>query len=121
VKITPVWAVAFLLVAAGGALAYGAVSSSVNPYLSVSDAVGDQAHLRGEVQVLANLSSWSTDDAGVLHLVLSDGAATIAVTYAGVPPQSLQQGQQVVAIGTLSPDRTMTATRLLTKCPSKYE
>jgi len=120
-KIKPVYAVAFLLVVAGGALAYSSLSSSVNPYLTVSDAVGNPAHLQREVQVLATLSSWSIDDAGTMHLVITDKDASLAVTYAGVPPQSLQEGQQIVAIGTLVSDRTMNATRLLVKCPSKYQ
>jgi cytochrome c-type biogenesis protein CcmE len=43
------------------------------------------------------------------------------VTYEGVPPQSLQQGQQIVAIGTMVSGQAMNAKRLLMKCPSKYE
>lgn len=120
-KITPVYAVAAILIVAGGALAYGALSSSVNPYLTVSQASADPGTFGKEVQVLANLSSWSIDDAGTMHLVLTDGRASLDVNYAGIPPQSLQQGQRIVAIGSLASTHSMNATRLLVKCPSKYE
>ncbi len=120
-KITPVHAVAAILIVTGAALAYGALSSSVNPYLTVSQASADPGMFGEEVQVLATLSSWSIDDAGAMHLVITDGTASLAVTYAGPPPQGLQQGQQIVAIGTLVSGQTMNATRLLVKCPSKYE
>ncbi len=120
-KIRPVHVVAVLLVIAGGFLAYESLSSSVNPYLTVSQASGDPANLRGEVQVLATLSSWSVDDRGTLHLVITDGNATMGVRYSGIPPQGLQGGQSIVAIGTLDSPGSLNASRLLVKCPSKYE
>ena len=110
-----------ILLIAGGVLAYDALTSSINPYLNVSQAAAQPINSDREIQVLATLSSWSFDDDGAMHLSITDGNASMAVEYRGVPPQSLQEGQQIVAIGSLVTGHSMNATRILTKCPSKYE
>ena len=119
-RIRPLYLV--ILVLAGGSifLAYSALTPSINPYLSVSQVSGG-AYAEREVQVLAILEDWSVGEEGSLRLRLSDGNATLNVTYHGIPPQGLTRGQKIVAIGVLHPPDSMDATRLLVKCPSKYE
>ncbi len=119
VKLTHLVAVVLLI--AGGFLAYDTVSSSINPYLTVTQVTANPANFPGEIQVLATLSSWSFDDAGALHLTITDGNASIEVYYSGTPPQSMQKEQKIVVIGTLASENSMNATRILTKCPSKYD
>ena len=120
-NIRPTWVVAAILLIAGGVLAYDALTSSINPYLTVSQAAAQSGNSEKEIQGLATLSSWSFDDNGAMHLSITDGNVSMVVFYRGVPPQSLQEGQQIVAIGSLAPGHSMNATRILTKCPSKYE
>ncbi len=115
------YAVVAVLLVAGGALAYDVLTSSINPYLTVSQAVADPGYHQKEVQILATVTSWSFDDAGALDLDITDGNSSMKVHYKGVTPQSLQEGQNIVAIGVLTSGTSMNATRILTKCPSKYE
>jgi cytochrome c-type biogenesis protein CcmE len=73
------------------------------------------------VQVLATLEDWSVSEDGALLLRITDGNATLNVTYRGLPPQGLTKGQKIVAIGVLHPPDNLDSRRLLVKCPSKYE
>lgn len=113
--------VAVILLIAGGYLAYDTVSSSINPYLTVTQVTANPADFPREIQILATLSSWSFDDAGALHLTITDGNTSMKVYYSGTPPQSMQKDQKIVVIGTLVSGDSLHATRILTKCPSKYE
>ena len=120
-KIKPVHIVGLILAFTGIFLAYNALSSSINPYLTVSQASMDSTRLGQEVQILATVSGWSTGQDGSLVLNLTDGASAMYATYRGVPPQGLREGQKIVAIGILETPARLNATRLLVKCPSKYE
>lgn len=120
-NIRPIHVVAVILLIAGGVLAYDALTSSINPYLTVSQASAQIPGHGNEIQVLATLSSWAYDNEGAMHLAITDGNVSMDVNYRGIPPQGLQQGQKIVAIGSLAPDHSLNATRILTKCPSKYE
>jgi cytochrome c-type biogenesis protein CcmE len=118
--IRPLYLVVLVLLAGSIFLAYTALAPSINPYLSVGQ-VRSGSYAEREVQVLAILQDWSVGEDGALVLRLSDGNETLNVTYRGVPPQGLTRGQDIVAIGVLHPPDTLDATRLLVKCPSKYE
>ena len=119
-QIRPLYLVVLVLIGGSIFLVYSALAPSINPYLSVSQ-VRDGAYAEREVQVLAILEDWSVGEDGGLVLRLTDGNATLNVTYRGLPPQGLTKGQNIVAIGVLHPPDGMDATRLLVKCPSKYE
>ncbi len=56
-----------------------------------------------------------------LSFKLTDGKQTIPVTYHGVVPDTFKYGVEVVIEGKLAADHTFYATKLLAKCPSKYE
>ncbi|MDD5308963.1 MAG: cytochrome c maturation protein CcmE [Deltaproteobacteria bacterium] len=44
------------------------------------------------------------------------------VTYAGIIPDAMQDGRELIVQGVLGPDRrSFAATEIMTKCPSKYE
>lgn len=118
--IRPLYLVVLILIGGSIFLVYSALAPSINPYLSVSQ-VRSGAYAEREVQVLAILEDWSVGEEGALMLRLSDGNATLNVTYRGLPPQGLTKGQKIVAIGVLHPPDGLNATRLLVKCPSKYE
>ncbi|NIV47932.1 MAG: hypothetical protein GWN46_14570, partial [Gammaproteobacteria bacterium] len=50
-----------------------------------------------------------------------DGAATLAVHYHGIIPDTFVDGADVVVEGQLQSDGVFSAHTLLAKCPSKYE
>ncbi len=122
-KIKAVHIIVFALVALSAIFAYDAFSSFINPYLAVSDVVGNEEYIGKEIQILDTVANGSLHLAedGTLLFDLTDGKATIAVTYSGVHPQGLKEGQKAVAIGKLTAPYHMNATQLLVKCPSKYE
>lgn len=106
------------------ALAYDAFSSYVNPYLSVTDvAKNNVAYVNKDVQVLGKVvngsSGWADD--GSFHFDLTDMQSTIRVTYGASPPANFQEGQEVVAKGTIVSPSHLDASEILVKCPSKYE
>jgi len=122
-KLKPVYIIVALLIVVSAILAIDAFSSYVNPYSTVSEIAGDDCYIGKEVQILADIANRSIhwDEYGSLLFNITDGEATIAVTYSGVPPQSFTDRQKVVAIGVQTTPYHMNATQLLVKCPSKYE
>jgi cytochrome c-type biogenesis protein CcmE len=53
---------------------------------------------------------------------MTDGKEMIGVVYPGLMPDAFGGGREVVVEGTFDPRaRTLHATKLVTKCPSKYE
>ena len=57
-----------------------------------------------------------------LTFQMTDGTEAISVVYDGLMPDAFADGREVVVEGTFRhADRTLHATKLVTKCPSKYE
>ena len=57
-----------------------------------------------------------------LTFQMTDGAEAITVVYDGLMPDAFADGREVVVEGTFrQSDRTLHASKLVTKCPSKYE
>lgn len=57
-----------------------------------------------------------------LTFQMTDGAEAIGVVYDGLMPDAFAEGREVVVEGTFRhADRTLHASKLVTKCPSKYE
>lgn len=53
---------------------------------------------------------------------MTDGKAVIGVIYDGLMPDAFAEGREVVVEGTFDrPAHTLHASKLVTKCPSKYE
>ena len=122
--------VAVVLVFVGIAFSTTTSESFVNPYKSVSEVVGKAQSYQGrQVQVqgyvVEGSVKWVPKN---LNFTLTDGRASIRVAYYGVIPSTFPLGRKlgpnsridVVAIGVLRGD-TLVASKLLVKCPSKYE
>lgn len=122
-KIKAVHIIVFVLVALSAIFAYDAFTSYINPYLTVSQVAGNDKYIGKEVQILDTVANGSRNlrEDGSLLFDLTDGQATIAVTYSGVQPQGFKEGQKIVVIGKLTSPYHVNATQLLVKCPSKYE
>jgi cytochrome c-type biogenesis protein CcmE len=57
-----------------------------------------------------------------LEFQMTDGKEAIHVVYDGLMPDAFAEGRDVVVEGTFRhSDRTLHASKLVTKCPSKYE
>jgi cytochrome c-type biogenesis protein CcmE len=57
-----------------------------------------------------------------LTFKMTDGKEAIGVQYDGLKPDAFMDGRDVVVEGTFrQSDRTLVASKLVTKCPSKYE
>jgi len=57
-----------------------------------------------------------------LQFRMTDGEQAIGVVYEGFKPDAFADGREVVVEGAFrQEDRTLVATKLVTKCPSKYE
>jgi cytochrome c-type biogenesis protein CcmE len=57
-----------------------------------------------------------------LRFRMTDGKEAVNVVYDGLMPDAFADGRDVVVEGTFRhTDRTLHATKLVTKCPSKYE
>ena len=56
----------------------------------------------------------------VAHFVVTDGAHTIPVSYRGILPDLFREGQGVVALGTIQPDRSFRAQEVLAKHDETY-
>jgi cytochrome c-type biogenesis protein CcmE len=57
-----------------------------------------------------------------LRFAMTDGTESIGVVYEGLMPDAFGDGREVVVEGTYHhADKTLHASKLVTKCPSKYE
>ena len=121
-KKTRMAAVAIILVATIGFVAYAMLNLFVDPYLSVDAVVEDPDSYMGRtIQVKGayqNGSLLTTIDN--VTLVMEGESHTIIVLILGETP-NLIDGQDIVAIGQLQSAYLIHATEILTSCPSKYE
>ncbi|MBD3335723.1 MAG: hypothetical protein GF355_09425 [Candidatus Eisenbacteria bacterium] len=56
-----------------------------------------------------------------LHFSMTDGNATVPVTYRGIVPDTFGDMGEVTVEGSYEPGGEFTADFLMAKCPSKYE
>jgi cytochrome c-type biogenesis protein CcmE len=112
-----------ILVVAIGFLAYDSASNYINPYLTVSQLVGDNTHYQGRVvQVLGTIVNGTLVRGidGVLAFDITDGYQAVSVVYRGGAVQNLEENKEVAVQGILKTG-TLEANQILVKCPSKYE
>lgn len=117
----------------GGLLILGAIAyvtftsfqSNAIYYLSLKELNDQRTMLIGQpVRVNAPLdkSSIQFDDKTLtLRFNLREDHLVLPVVYKGVVPDTLGQGESVVAEGRLGADGVFQASTILVKCPSKYE
>ncbi|HHY93833.1 MAG TPA: cytochrome c maturation protein CcmE [Firmicutes bacterium] len=94
-------------------------------YLTVGEAYQRLPDLQGKTFRLTGTVDGSSirweEEAGRLQFRMTDGEWSIPVRYQGPRPDNFGAGQQVVVEGQLDAGGSMTAARLIVKCPSKYE
>ena len=121
-KKTRMAAVAIILVATIGFVAYAMLNLFVDPYLSVDQVVEDPDSYMGRtVQVKGAYQAGSlTTTIDNVTLIMEGNNFTLTVLILGETP-NLIDGQEIVAIGMLQSALLIHATKILTSCPSKYE
>ncbi len=121
-KKTRMAAVAIILVATIGFVAYAMLNLFVDPYLGVDQVVEDPDSYMGRtIQVKGAYQAGSlTTTIDNVTLVIEGDNFTLVVLILGETP-NLIDGQEIVAIGTLQSALLIHATEILTSCPSKYE
>ncbi len=110
-----------MIVAVIGWLVLSNVLGSTTPYLEVTQvkAAGPSERLVRAVGV-ARAIEWDPQ-AMLLRLVLADDEEHLTVEYKGVRPDLLVDGTRAVVEGKYTTSGIFQATKLLLKCPSKYE
>lgn len=117
--------VAAVLSAAVGFLVFNALGSSMAYFQTVGELKASGKGLNGEqIRVGGGVEPGSIEERALseeLRFLITDGTNTLPVVYDGIVPDIFQEDVEVVAEGTIGPDGTMVATKLLTKCPSRFE
>jgi cytochrome c-type biogenesis protein CcmE len=114
-----------VLLAAVGFLVFNALGSSMAYFQTVGELKASGKGLNGEqIRVGGGVEPGSIEERALseeLRFMITDGTNTLPVVYDGIVPDIFQEDVEVVAEGTIGPDGTMVATKLLTKCPSRFE
>jgi cytochrome c-type biogenesis protein CcmE len=98
-----------------GGLAY---YMTVSEFLAAPDSANVGFRVNGKV-VEGSIDRLATGEDVTFEL--SDGEASLPVTYHGIIPDTFVDRADVVVEGELQQDGTFKAHTLLAKCPSKYE
>jgi cytochrome c-type biogenesis protein CcmE len=113
----------FLCAAVGLSLA--AFSSTLTYFLSPASVVakdppvGQSFRLGGIVQV-GTVNTVLADGTPTTHFRVTDGTASIPVTFTGVLPDLFREGQGVVAIGAMNAGGSFSADEVLAKHGASY-
>ncbi len=102
------------------ALGYSTVSSYLVEYKTVSEAVMENSS--GTIWVNGTIlkGSFTSLNTGEYIFIITDGTSKMNVSFTGELPYSLGTEAEVVVQGALR-DNTFYATRMIAKCPSKFQ
>jgi cytochrome c-type biogenesis protein CcmE len=102
------------------ALIFSAFQQS-DPYLTVTQVVQHPDRYQGRViQVIGVISSGANGEDSTSTFKLTDNQTSLNVVYRGPLPENFKIGIQAVVVWTLSSGKTLEASNILLKCPSKY-
>ena len=116
---------AAVVLAAVGFLVFNAMGSSMAYFQTVGELRASGKGINGErVRVGGKVVPGSIERGQLgdeLRFTITDGTQTLPVAYGEVVPDIFNDDVEVVAEGSIGPDGTFQATKLLTKCPSRFE
>ena len=118
--------VALLVIGSVGYLILSGVKTTGLQYMSVTELAGlTQQPKAGGFRLDGKVAAGSVvydQRAPRLRFRMTDGKQSIGVVYDGLMPDAFADGRDVVVEGTYqNADKTLHASKLVTKCPSKYE
>lgn len=100
-------------------LAYSTFSNYIEEYKTINEAINEKENkmiwVNGSIQKGSFISSVN----GEYTFALTDGFSTMNVNFAGELPLSFAADSNVVILGTIN-NSTFHATKIITKCPTKY-
>ncbi len=102
------------------ALSYSTVSNYLVKYNTVSEAVSENITEMIWVNGTILKGSFTSLNTGEYIFVLTDGISTMNVSFSGELPSSLGTESDVVILGNIRGSKFY-ATKMITKCPTKYE
>ncbi|MFQ5762763.1 MAG: cytochrome c maturation protein CcmE [Candidatus Bathyarchaeia archaeon] len=111
-----------ILLVIGAYMLVDNLNTAANVYVTVSDVAEKPQEFDGkEIQVMGTVESGSVKNLGDrITFALTDNRTSLTVISTSYP-SGLQESKEVVVIGTFNSDMTITADRILVKCPSKYQ
>ena len=116
-----------IIVIGGGLsyLVYSAMQSSWAYYISVDDFADKKSLAQSRTLRIAGIVGKDsiTHDIEKMQLVftLKGEASSLGITYSGVVPDNFAEDREVVVEGKVDADGAFQASKLMTKCESKYK
>ena len=109
-----------------GYLAYGGIQKAALYYLTISElkergpseTSGEMVRVNGTVLDESFQYDYEREN---LHFTITDGKNKLPVIYQGVSPDTFGPGTEVVLEGRYESEDIFEASKLMAKCPSKYE
>jgi cytochrome c-type biogenesis protein CcmE len=116
---------AAVIVAAIGYLMFSGATGNTAYFLTVPELQAQANRVQGAAirvagKVTADPIHWNVQQLS-LAFTMGEGQARVPVRYKGIKPDMFQPGADVIVEGKLGPDGILTASNLMTSCPSKYE
>ncbi len=101
------------------ALGYSTVSNYLVKYKTVSDILRENPE--GTVWMNGTIlkGSFLSHNTGEYAFIITDGSSKMNVSFTGELPSSVGTDSDILVLGTFR-DETFHATRMITKCPTKY-
>ncbi|MBN2356648.1 cytochrome c maturation protein CcmE [candidate division KSB1 bacterium] len=114
-----------IIIAVLAFLIISGVKDSTVYYMTVSELHAKKSGMQGEGMrvsgyVIPSSILWDAEKIQV-RFTMAEGRDSLHVYYNGVKPDQLAEEQEVLAEGKLDADGFLHASKLLLKCPSKYE
>ena len=114
---------AMLAIAGASGLALSALKDQAAFFYAPGDVKRDGLPLGHAVRLGGMVSGGSIRrqaDGVTIRFLVSDGVATVPVTFSGITPDLFREKSGVVAEGRFNPDGSFTASNLLAKHDEKY-
>lgn len=116
---------ASVIIAAIGYLMFSGATGNTAYYLTVPELHQQLARVQGTAlrvsgKVTDDPIHWDVQSLS-LAFTMGEGTARVPVRYKGVKPDMFQPGAEVIVEGQIGSDGVLTASNLMTSCPSKYE
>jgi len=114
-----------IVLLAMGFLIYMGLSQFATYYYTVSEFLAEGESISGKQvrvagQVVPDSVKQDTENF-TLSFTITDGETTLPVVYQGVVPDTFKAGTDIVVEGKSDRQGVFHASKLITKCPSKYE
>lgn len=101
-------------------LSYSTFSNYIEEYKTINEALSEKENKMIWVNGSIQKDSFISLNTGEYTFVLTDGVSTMNVSFIGELPLSFGMDSKIVVLGTVN-NSTFHATRMITKCPTKYE